>query len=132
MTDIEVLFLTVEELVDIHHHQVKGLEGPLGLRHEGLLRACLALPANKIGDTYANRDLFEMAAAYLFHIIDQKPFLKGNKRVAPLAAFYFLHLHDIEVTAQAQEVLGLVQGISQNKTTKMQTADFLRKKSVRK
>ena len=132
MINRDIHFLTMEELVDIHRHQVRGQDGPMGLRHEGLLRACLALPANKIGGSYAHRDLFEMAAAYLFHIIDQKPFLKGNKRVAPLAAFYFLHLHNIEVTAQGQEVLDLVQGIAQNKNTKTQIADFLRKKSVRK
>ena len=132
MTEGKIHFLTLEELVEIHRHQVKGTDGPLGLRHEGLLRACLALPANKIGGTFAHRDLYEMAAAYLFHIIDQKPFLRGNKRVAPLAALYFLHLHDIEITAQPQELVEMVESTAHNKTTKMQIADFLRKRAVQK
>lgn len=116
--------------MDIHRNQVANRGGQMGLKHEGILRACLSTPANKMGGTYAHQDLFEMAAAYLFHIIDQKPFLEGNRKVAALASLYFLYLHDYDVIAPPEDLLGLIQGIAEGKRTKMQAADFFRKNSM--
>lgn len=129
LTDQEIHFLTLEELVEIHHNQVGRMGGQMGLRHEGVLRACLATPANKIGGRYAHQDIYEMAAAYLFHITDQRPFLRGNQKVAVLACLYFLYLHDIEYTGTPQDLAQVARDTAQGRLTKIQIADFLRRNS---
>ncbi|MGD9125718.1 MAG: type II toxin-antitoxin system death-on-curing family toxin [Desulfarculaceae bacterium] len=128
--DQEIHFLTLEEVVQIHQDQVEKIGGQGGIRHEGRLRACISLPANKMGGSYAHRDLFEMAAAYLFHIADQKPFLEANDRVAAMSALYFLFLHHIELSADSADFANIVSNASRGKASKMQIADFLRKKSI--
>ncbi len=130
-TDGGIHFLTFEELTEIHRAVVARRGGRPGYRQEGLLRACLAMPANKIGNRYAHQDIDEMAAAYLFHICDQRPFWDGNRASALLAALFFLYLHDQELTAPSEAVLDLVGRAATGKATKMQMADFLRKNCVK-
>jgi death-on-curing protein len=52
----------------------------------------LAMPASTFDGVYLHSDLFEMAAAYAFHIAEGQPFVDGNKRTALNAALVFLDL----------------------------------------
>ena len=57
------------------------------------------MPAAGFGGRYLHEDLLEMAAAYLFHIARNHPFVDGNKRTGAVAAPVFLSLNDIEIEA---------------------------------
>ena len=130
--DSQIHFVNIDEVLEIHRNQVEATGSDTKVRNEGVLRACLSTPSNRMGGAYAHQDLFEMAAAYLFHLTDQKPFYACNQRVALITALYFLYLHGIEVTAQAEGLADLVRRVSGGKATKMIIADFLRKHSVKK
>jgi death-on-curing protein len=127
--DPKIKFLSLEDVLEIHEDQAARAGQNPALRSKGLLRACISVPSNKIGGRFAHQDLFEMAAAYLFHIIDQKPFIHGNQRVAALACIYFLYLHEIELTCPPDDLTSLVSQVAQGKVAKMQIADFFRKNS---
>ncbi len=116
----------MEEVLEIHRAVVLSLDDGPPPHKEGVLRGCLAMPATKIGGKYSHLDLFEMAAAYLFHICNNQPFYSGNLKVAVLAALYFLFLHDIEITADPFALVDLTRKVAQGKESKRQVADFLR------
>jgi len=46
-----------------------------------LLDSAIAIPQAGFGDQYLHQDIFQMAAAYLYHIVQNHPFVDGNKRV---------------------------------------------------
>ena len=74
------IFLCLGEVVEIPRDQIERYGGSPGIRDLGLLQSALAMPAAGFGGRYLHTDLFEMSAAYLFHITQNHPFADGNKR----------------------------------------------------
>lgn len=95
----EPLFLSVEDVIEIHADQIERYGGSLGVRDVELLRSAIGMPEAGFGDQYLHADLFEMAAAYLYHIIQNHPFIDGNKRTGTMAAFVFLNLNGVTLDA---------------------------------
>jgi len=101
--------------------------GSLGIRDMGLLESAVAMPQAGYGGQYVHTDLFEMAAAYLFHIVRNHPFGDGNKRVGSMAAYAFLELHGASFDAPVREYGDLVIAVAEGKRTKSAIAEFFRK-----
>src|SRR6266702_1459663 len=83
-------FLTTDQVLEIHSDQIARYGGMAGVRDLGLLQSALAQPQATFGGQLLHADLFEMAAAYLFHLVQNHPFVDGNKRVGAVAAIVFL------------------------------------------
>jgi len=124
-TDGSIQFLTLDEVLAIHQDQSPGAPSP-DQRQLGQLRACLALPATKLGGGYTHRDIFEMAGAYLFHLVHHRPFGQGSRRVAVLASVFFLYLHDIELDADPKELVSLSREVAGNRASQRTVAEFFR------
>ena len=92
----EVTFLSVEDVLFLHADTIGIDGGSLGMRDHGLLDAAVAMPRQQFGGTSLHKDLAAMAAAYLFHIAQNHPFIDGNKRAAVMSALSFLHVNGIE------------------------------------
>lgn len=103
----EAIFLAVEDVLFLHADTIGIDGGSPGVRDHGLLDAAVAMPRQQFGGTFLHEDLPAMAAAYLFHIAQNHPFVDGNKRTAVLAALVFLHVNGIEKlpAPQALEVV---------------------------
>jgi death-on-curing protein len=93
VTTLEPLFLTVEEVLAFHADQIRLFGGTDGIRLRASLESAVAVPQASFGGRYLHVDLFEMAAAYAFHIAENQPFVDGNKRTALNAALSFLGLN---------------------------------------
>jgi death-on-curing protein len=78
------------------------------------------------GGEYVHRDLFEMAAAYLFHIVMNHPFVDGNKRAAAHAALVFLADNGYVLTLTDDLAYNLVIGVCEGTATKQQLAATFR------
>jgi death-on-curing protein len=122
-------FLTLNEILIIHENQLKLYGGGKGLRNMGYLQSALAMPSSGLGGEYFHKDLFEMGAAYLFHIVLNHPFVDGNKRVGLVAAYVFLRLNGIVVTADNEAVEKLTLDTAQGKMEKPAIAAFFKKHS---
>jgi death-on-curing protein len=122
--------LSLAEVFEIHHDQIERYGGHAGLRDLGLLQSALAMPAAGFGGRYLHSDLLEMAAAYLFHIVQNHPFIDGNKRTGTVAAMVFLALNGIELQADETQLAQLVIDVAKGKAGKSSVADFLRKNSL--
>ena len=122
-------FLEVEDVLQIHADQLERYGGLSGLRDHGLLVSAVAMPRSTYGGEFLHGDLFAMAAAYLFHITRNHPFLDGNKRTGAAAALVFLDLHSIEVTATDDELYDLVIDVAKGDAGKDAVEQFLRANS---
>jgi len=121
------LFLDLEEVLAIHHDQITRSGGTAGIRDLGLLQSALATPQAGVGKQYFHADLFEMAAAYLFHIVRNHPFVDGNKRTSVTAALVFLEMNGIEIRASDEALVKTVLAVAEGKLQKGALAEFFRR-----
>jgi death-on-curing protein len=96
------------------------------VRDWGLLRSAIAMPAATFGGQFLHADPCEMAAAYLFHIVQNHPFIDGNKRVGAVAADVFLALNDVQLIAVEDEYAEHVISVACGETSKSGIAEFIR------
>lgn len=125
-------FLTLDQVLALHKLQIDQFGGSQGVKDEGLLLSALAQPESGFGDEYFHKDLPEMAAAYLFHLVKNHAFHDGNKRIAALTAAVFLQVNGLTVTADEDEFEKLVMDAAQSLVTKEQIAEFFRRNTDRK
>ncbi len=126
---MEITFLGLDEIVRIHKNQIDRYGGIPGIRDIGLLRSAIAMPSTGVVDQYLHTDLFEMAAAYLYHIIQNHPFIDGNKRTGAVAAVVFLAMNGIDFYGDEKSFEKVVRKVSQGEFNKATVADFFRKNS---
>jgi death-on-curing protein len=126
---VPVLFLTLDEALAIHAHQIARYGGALGVRDRGLLESALATPAATFASEYLHPSLHEQAAAYLFHLVKNHPFVDGNKRVGLACSLVFLRLNGIRVRATDDDLVGMVVGVAEGRRSKADVAVFLRDRS---
>ena len=119
-------FLSVEEILELHERLVERFGGSHGLRDLGMLESAAAMPQAGFDDAYLHEDIFEMAAAYLFHIVMNHPFIDGNKRTGAHAAFLFLADNGYAVTLTQDEKYDLVIGVCEGTVTKKALASAFR------
>ena len=124
-------FLTLAEVLEIHRDQIRRYGGQAGIRDLGLLQSALAMPAAGFGRSYLHSDLSEMAAAYLFHIVRNHPFVDGNKRTGTVAALVFLALNGLQLRVAAEPLERIVRAVAEGKTDKSAVAEFFRKHIAR-
>ena len=121
-----VEFLGLDEVLEIHRDQVARYGGKPGLRDLGLLEAALAVPQVGARGRYFHGDLFAMAAAYLFHIARDHPFVDGNKRTAAAAALVFLELNGRSVHMPNVRLYESVMAVAGGTLSKDEMAERLR------
>src|SRR5205823_12525001 len=92
----EPRFLLMEEVLGIHAHQIEMYGGSFGVRDAGSLLSAVAAPQASFAGELFQATVFEMAAAYLFHLARNHPFIDGNKRAALASALVFLELRSEE------------------------------------
>ena len=80
-----------------------------------------------MGDQYFHTDVYEMAAAYLFHVVKGQRFVDGNKRVGAIAADVFLALNGLDLVVVSDEYERIVLGAATGEYDKAQIAEFFRR-----
>jgi death-on-curing protein len=91
-----------------------------------LLQSALAMPGASFQDEWLHRDLFEMAAAYAFHLSQNHPFIYGNKRTAFASALVFLELNGLSIFDPGQRLYSAMIDVSSGKLDKPGLADVFR------
>jgi len=120
------LFLDVEHALRLHQSLVEHYGGTEGIRDVGLLQSALAMAQASYGGEYLHHDIFEMAAAYLYHIVQNHPFLDGNKRTGAASAIVFLAINDVEIDNDEQGLIDLTLSVATGQAGKTEIAEFFR------
>jgi death on curing protein len=103
-------FLTVDMVLDAHAQQLAIFGGGAGLRDEGLLESAVARAENKFA--YGETDIAVLAAAYVFGIARNHPFVDGNKRAAFAALIMFLWVNDIIFQVEPAQATLAILGVA--------------------
>lgn len=116
------IFLDVEDVLELHQSQIEAHGGSPGLRDRGLLESAVAQPEVSFDGVYAHEGLFAMAAAYLFHIVKNHPFVDGNKRAGFLSAMVFLDINGVGIDHPSEELYDLTMGVAEGRIDKATVA----------
>jgi len=122
----DIVFLTVDDVLKLQRHQIDVYGGEHGVRDFGLLESALAMPQSMFGGQFLHKDIYEMASAYLFHLVKNHPFIDGNKRAGAVAAYVFLAINDMRLTALPDDFAEMVLAVAESRLDKLGIADFLR------
>jgi death-on-curing protein len=112
------LFLDVDDVIELHATQLEVYGGAAGLRDRGLLESAVAQPKTSFGSQFAHDGLCAMAAAYLFHVVSNHPFVDGNKRAGLLAAIVFLDVNGISIDHPSDALYDLTLGVAAGRIQK--------------
>jgi death-on-curing protein len=115
---MEPVFLSLDEVLEIHEQQIKRYGGSPGLRDGGALESAIATPQVTFGGEFLHTSIPTMAAAYLFHLCQNHAFIDGNKRVGANAAITFLLMNNWEPTFDAEELTDLVLSVASSRLQK--------------
>ena len=117
-------FLRVQEVVDMHDLLILEFGGLNGLRDLGLLVSAVEAPKASLSNEFLHPTLFDKAAAYLFHISRNHPFIDGNKRTAAFAALAFLEDNKVRLNFDEYEFEELVVETSMGHISKKDISRF--------
>jgi len=125
---VQPLFLSVDRVLRLHDMELRLFGGADGVRDLGLLESAIGNAEATFGGEFLHQDLFEMAAAYLYGICRNHPFVDGNKRTAVTSALVFLEVHDVWVESNDDELYDLVIATAEARVDKSDIAEFLRER----
>jgi len=119
-------FLTLEDVVQIHELQIARFGGSAGLRDLSLLESAIMQPQSSFGGAYLHQSIFEMAAAYLFHLTQNHPFIDGNKRAGLAAMLVFLELNGISIDHSTDELYDLTMKVASSELDKKMVTEKIK------
>ena len=119
--------LTVEIVREIHAEAIAMFGGSDGIRDMALLESAVGAPQATFGGRSPYTDLAEVAAAYLFYLCRNHPFIDGNKRAALGACIVFLRLNGIEPRPDRPDWEELTLALASGGFDRDQTTECLRK-----
>ena len=126
-TPHDCFHLTVDIVSEIHAEAIAAFGGMNGVRDVALLESAVAAPQATFGGESPFKDLAEVAAAYLFYLCRNHPFLDGNKRTALGACIVFLRLNGIEPRADGPEWEALTLAVAASDMDRDEATKRLRK-----
>ena len=112
-------------LLTFHEDHLRRYGGLTGIRDHGLLDSALAQPVATFDGEYIHKDIFQMAAAYGYHLCRNHPFVDGNKRTALVAMYLFLFVNGHQLIADQKSLYAIVMGVADGSVDKQHLADFL-------
>ena len=121
-------FLELSDLIEIHLDQIANYGGTPEIRDLGILESAIEQPRATFGGSFLHSFPFEMAAAYLFHVVKNHPFVDGNKRTGTVAAVVFLRWNGLIFRAAAGELSDLTLAVATGLADKQEIAAFLQER----
>ncbi len=120
-------FLSFEEVLALHSLSIERYGGTHGVRDEGGARSAVERPKNTF--YYGRGDLFDIAAAYAFHIAQAQAFLDGNKRTGIASALAFLERNQLQAVCEWGLLYRAMIEIAEKRSGKEELARIFREGS---
>ena len=126
---MRVAFLTLDDVLALHADLIARYGGSPLVRDVGLLESAVSMPAATFGSERLHASLEEQAAAYLFHLVKNHPFVDGNKRTGLMTMLAFLGLNGRRLEAPDDDLTDVVLGVAEGRVTKAEVAVFVGRRS---
>lgn len=114
-----------DEVLLLHADQIATFGGTAGVRDQGLLDSALAQPQATFGGKLLHPTLADQAAAYLYHLSRNHPFIDGNKRTAFAVMDAFIEVNGYRLTLTDDEAYELTIQVAQGQMSKVDLAGIL-------
>jgi death-on-curing protein len=111
-------FLDTETVLRLHDRQIERFGGRTGVRNRGLMESALAQPQATFGGELLHPTLADQAAAYLYHLAKNHPFIDGNKRTAFAVMDTFLRLNGARLGLPPEQAYELTMQVAQGQLSK--------------
>ena len=121
-----ITFLSLAEVIEIHIDQINNYGGLDGIRDMNLLCSAIAMPCASYNSKFLHSDIFEMAAAYAFHLCQNHPFIDGNKRTALASALVFLEMNGITIIDSQSKLYDIMILLASGRCTKAELATIFK------
>ena len=118
------IFLTYPQIVALHRLVIERFGGIAGIRDTDLLEGAMNHPLQVY--FYVQADLFEIAAAYAFHITQAQACFDGNKRTGVAAALLFLAVNGVSTDFDSMPLYEAMIAVAERKMGKTELADLFR------
>lgn len=118
-------FLSLDAVLRIHARQIARFGGTAGVRDLGLLSSALAQPQATFAGELLHPTIPEQAAAYLYHLAINHPFVDGNKRTAFAVMDTFLRLNGCSLDSSNDQAYEMVIRVVQGNFDKAALSQFL-------
>jgi death on curing protein len=119
------VFLTVEQVAILHRMALERHGGQDGMRDRSAFESAAMQPRNVWH--YGKADLFDVAAAYAFHLAESQAFFDGNKRTGMAAALVFLSGNGVTVPVATAELHAAMIAVAERRLDKAGLANLLRR-----
>lgn len=119
-------YLALAEVVELHRRLFEATGGAPGIRDLGALESAIAQPKATFGGTDLHPTLAEKAAALCDALVQNHPFVDGNKRVGHAAMETFLVLNGAELDSQVDDQERVMLDLAAGRTDRRQLAEWLR------
>ena len=119
--------LTAEQVLFIHARLIAETGGLHGVRDLTMLESAVGRPAASFDDKDLYPDLFAKATVLMESLINNRPFVDGNKRTGIAAAALFLRINGFKLTASPAKLEKNTLLVAQNQISLAKIADWLRK-----
>ena len=118
-------YLSLQEVITLHSLLIAQSGGASGLRDEGALESAVAQPEASFGGEELYPDLASKAAALGHSLIQNHPFVDGNKRIghAAMEVFLLLNGHEIEASVDDQEQI--IIGVASGKVSRIELVKWI-------
>ena len=121
-----IKYLTYQQVIFIHDDLLKNFGGLFGIRDKNLLLSALEMPKVAFGNKKIHPSIFEKAAAYLYHLVQNHPFNDGNKRTAYVVVLVFLEINHATIKFKIDDLEQIVLDVANGKLNKIQLAHFFK------
>jgi death on curing protein len=118
-------YLKLNEVLDIHRHILEQTGGLAGIRDLGALESALAQPKMTFEGADLYPTLVDKAVALGFSLINNHPFVDGNKRIGHAVMEIFLLLNGFEIEAGIDEQEQIIVGVASGSIKREGLRDWL-------
>jgi death on curing protein len=119
-------YLTLLEVLELHHQIIEQSGGAVGIRDLGLLESAIAQPLMTFGGEDLYPSVIEKTIAVGFSIIMNHPFVDGNKRTGHAAMEVFLILNGMEISASVDEQEQIILAVASGKIGREAFVEWLK------
>jgi len=125
-------YLTLSEVIALHEHLIEQSGGFHGIRDIGAIESAIAQPRITFGGADLYPTVFEKASILAFSLIQNHPFVDGNKRIGHAAMETFLVLNGFEIDASVDEQEKVILNVASGEMKKEEFKEWVRNHIIKR
>ena len=123
------VYLTAEQVLFIHYRLVSETGGEHGVRDLGMLESAVARPRATFDGQELYPDIFEKATVLMESLINNHPFVDGNKRTGIACAVLFLQQNGVSFSARNADLEKFTLRVASSNAGRSEITEWLKKHS---